>query len=45
VKNVLDALKQADPEDRNLQQRLAAELTIATDQYAKAVRELEVRAS
>ena len=40
VKSVLDALKKADRQDQNLQDRLSVELKIATDQYAKAIREL-----
>ena len=37
VKEVLDALKKADAQDAN---SLGAELMCATDEYARAVREL-----
>jgi hypothetical protein len=40
MKNAQDALRKADEQDRELQRRLAAELTSATDEYSKAVREL-----
>jgi hypothetical protein len=43
VKNALEALNKADKQDQNLQDRLIAELRSATDDYAKAVRELNVR--
>ncbi|MGE5110491.1 MAG: hypothetical protein ACM3JB_06520 [Acidobacteriaceae bacterium] len=42
VKNALEALNKADKQDQNLQDRLIAELRNATDDYAKAVRELNV---
>ena len=35
VKNVLEALKKADPEDQHLQDRLAHELKSATDGYSR----------
>jgi len=40
VKNVLNALRGADTQDQGLQDRLAAELKSATDEYSKAVLEL-----
>jgi hypothetical protein len=40
VKEVLDALKKADAQDPN---SLGAELISATDEYARAVRELNPR--
>ena len=40
VKNILDALKRADAQDQDLQDRLGAELKSATDEYSKAVLEL-----
>jgi hypothetical protein len=43
VKNALEALNKADKQDQNLQDRLIAELRNATDDYANAVRELNVR--
>lgn len=42
VKDILDALKVADAQDRNLQDRLGAELKSATDEYSKAVLELNL---
>ena len=42
MKDILDALKVADAQDRNLQDRLGAELKSATDEYSKAVLELNL---
>lgn len=42
VKDALDALKEANVRDQNLQDRLGAELKSATDEYSKAVLELNL---
>lgn len=41
VKNALEALRKADKQDQNLKDRLIAALRNATDDHAKAVRELK----
>lgn len=40
VKSALAAIKGADAQDQGLQDRLAAELKTATDEYSRAVLEL-----
>jgi hypothetical protein len=43
VKNAFEALRTADGQDQNLRDRVIAELKNATDEYARAVRELKSR--